>query len=341
MWGVSPHRARAANYYRWADPLWRSPHVRGGGFDHYTEGLLDPAEGAHGPLPASHAAKFDWMYRACGGGDGDDHDAGADGAVGAAAGDGRPAPLRVLDVGCGNGAFLRYCRDRGAVAVGLTPSPPQVRGLRAAGLAAHPVDVWALDDHPELHGRFDAVVVNGSSEHFLDVSQSDPAVQRARFARCFALLRRCLDPDSPHRRCVLTAICGHRDLGAWEYVQAYLLERSYGGRYVGSPDLHAAAAADAGWRCLRVENRTADYHAWARRVWWHAWAGVWADPATLRRVLADVPVFLCNDPYAVHRWAHCVLGTWAWQFAPPGAPWLAPADTPPVRHQWSVLEAAV
>jgi cyclopropane fatty-acyl-phospholipid synthase-like methyltransferase len=316
-YSLDPYMHKVLNYYRWADPLWSSPHIRNGGYDHFTEGLLDPVLGPHQPLAETHPQKFRWMWERCGGVRG----------------------LRVLDVGCGNGAFLRYLRAQGAEAVGLTPSPPQVRGLRAAGLDAHPVDVWDLDRHPELHGRFDAVVMNGSTEHFLNVSQYDPAVQRTRFARCFALLRRCLDPASPHRRCVITAIGSHRDIGRWEWVQAYLLERSYGGRYV-APDLYTAAAADAGWRCLETENRTLDYYIWARKVWYHAYVGLLSDPNTLGRVLVDVPVFLCNDPYYVHRLLHCVLGTWSWQFAVPGSPLFAPAEDPPCRHQWLVYEAA-
>lgn len=281
---------------------------------------MDPVEGPHQPLPETHAAKFAWMYHQCGG-------------------EGKGKGLRVLDVGCGNGAFLSYLRDRGAHAVGLTPSPPQVRGLRAAGLDARQVDVWDLAQHPELHGCFDAVVMNGSTEHFLNVSQHDPAEQRARFAHCFALVRRCLDPESPHRRCVVTAIAGHRNVGRWEWVQAYLLERSYGGRYVGSPDLYTVAAQDAGWRCLVTENRTLDYYIWARKVWYHAWLGCLRDPATLRQVLLDAPVFLCNDPYYIHRLLHCLLGTWSWQFSVPSSPLLAPADDPPALHQWLVYEA--
>jgi cyclopropane-fatty-acyl-phospholipid synthase len=76
---------------------------------------------------------------------------------------------RVLDVGCGWGAFvLHAARHHGVRAVGITPSPAQAalarERIREAGLAAR-VEV-RLADYRDLAGeRFDAIASIGMVEH--------------------------------------------------------------------------------------------------------------------------------------------------------------------------------
>src|SRR5437879_3370011 len=48
-----------------------------------------------------------------------------------------PAPGMLVDVGCGGGAFLRHCRDRGWRAIGFDPSPQAVKYAREYGLEVY------------------------------------------------------------------------------------------------------------------------------------------------------------------------------------------------------------
>ncbi|HSV65263.1 MAG TPA: cyclopropane-fatty-acyl-phospholipid synthase family protein [Mycobacteriales bacterium] len=77
--------------------------------------------------------------------------------------------MRVLDVGCGWGGFVRHAaREHGVRAVGVTISPSQVSEARqriaAAGLAER-VEIREQDYREVADGPYDAVVSIGMAEH--------------------------------------------------------------------------------------------------------------------------------------------------------------------------------
>src|SRR5262249_54977436 len=111
---------------------------------------------------------------------------------------------RVLDVGCGSGPRRARARRRGARGVGITVSAAQARHGRRAGLDVRLADYKALG--PDWDGSFDAVIANGSAEHF--VQPADAAAGRADeiYRHFFATAHRLIDPASPARRLVTTAI---------------------------------------------------------------------------------------------------------------------------------------
>ncbi len=72
---------------------------------------------------------------------------------------------RLLDVGCGNGAFLQFASRWGWVAEGIDPDPVAVRAACSAGAN---VAQATLDDLPEGSGKFDHVTVSHVLEHVHD-----------------------------------------------------------------------------------------------------------------------------------------------------------------------------
>ncbi|HEV3094320.1 MAG TPA: cyclopropane-fatty-acyl-phospholipid synthase family protein [Solirubrobacteraceae bacterium] len=88
---------------------------------------------------------------------------------------------RVLDVGCGWGAFVIHAaREYGVKAVGITLSPPQAelarRRIAQAGLSDR-VEV-RVEDYRDLHGeRYDAIASIGMVEH-VGESQIDVYAQK-------------------------------------------------------------------------------------------------------------------------------------------------------------------
>ncbi len=106
---------------------------------------------------------------------------------------------RLLDIGCGYGTLLaRACR-RGTTGAGITLSRPQAEHCRRAGL-----DVRVLD--PDGDGEFDAVIANGSLEHFVQPADAAAGRDSRIYREMFRTAHRMIDPDSPARRFVTTAI---------------------------------------------------------------------------------------------------------------------------------------
>jgi len=106
--------------------------------------------------------------------------------------------MRVLDIGCGWGAFARHAAERhGVRVVGLTISPAQAAVARAR-CAAWPVDI-RLSDYRDVTGRFDRVVSVGMFEH----------VGPTNYRRYFDTIAGVLEPDG----LALLHTIGGRDAG--------------------------------------------------------------------------------------------------------------------------------
>ena len=102
-----------------------------------------------------------------------------------------PRDAAVLDIGCGDGAFLRRVRGAARV-VGVDHNEPAIERLRAEGFEAHAEDAAIFAEREA--SRFDVVVAFHTVEHLVDVSAViEPAA-------------RCLKPDGrifvsvPNRR---------------------------------------------------------------------------------------------------------------------------------------------
>lgn len=228
---------------------------------------------------------------------------------------------RLFEVGCGNGSLLEDAEARGARAVGITPNPNQVRLCRSRGLDVRQ-RTWQ-EVGSEHDDDFDAVVANGSLEHFVSLDEARWGLQERIYERFFDLCASLLDRTSRSGRVVLTFIAFRRipdpdevDKPSRELPfksDAYhyrLLERTYRGWYPsGGEQVHRAA--EPHFDLIEEEEGTHDYlmttREWARR--------------TRRLLLRRLPVvlpglvrWLRDDPDAMER-VRCFLhGSWGWQF---------------------------
>ncbi len=113
------------------------------------------------------------------------------------------AGSRLLDIGCGYGRILKAAASRGASATGITVCSKQARRGVGAGLDVRLQNYKALG--PEWNGQFDAVIANGSLEHFAQPSDAVSGHDSEIYRQLFATVHRLLNDNGPGRF-VTTAI---------------------------------------------------------------------------------------------------------------------------------------
>jgi cyclopropane-fatty-acyl-phospholipid synthase len=241
------------------------------------------------------------------------------------------AGTRILEVGCGNGRLLEEVRRRGATGVGITISPDQLAFCRDRGLDVRLLDYKNMGD--EWTHQFDAVVANGSIEHFVHPREAAKGRTDEIFRQMFDIFHRAIDPASPNRRLINTTIHfvrppdpAHLLASPWRHRRGSddwhwaWLERSFGGFY---PSLgQFERCADGRFEMIKCEDGTQDYH-FTSEEW-------------LRRIRRTIPTqlgfklfwrslpFALRHPKQTFDMFYCMLGSesWNWQFR---------GDDPPTR----------
>ncbi len=254
------------------------------------------------------------------------------------------AGTRLLDIGCGNGTLVEAAQRRGAQAVGITISPAQVKRCRQRDLDVRLINYRNLGD--EWNGQFDAIVANGSIEHFVQPSDVLAGRDDELYRELFAVCRRVLRPETGGRFAT-TVIHQHENSpriapenytrgpfsfrwGSPEFHFA-LLQRGFGGFYPVLGQLGRAAAPYFDMIC-EVDG-TEDYHRtsedWFDRV--RAKMLTWKTGTRLGAKLLGH--FLRHPRHAATMFTCLFLAeSWQWQFR--GNP--APARL--LRQVWQARE---
>jgi len=232
---------------------------------------------------------------------------------------------RLLDIGCGYGRVLEHAARRGTEAIGITISPPQVMACAARGLRVLELNYRDALSNPLLTHRFDAIVANGSLEHFVQITDAAAGRASGIYDEFFGICRRLLDGDG---RLVTTAI-HFREAGQFDpksiaagptahprgsdAFQFAMLVDVFGGWYPEPGQLEQCAAPH--FDLVHEEDGTHDYHLtsefWLRRF--------------KQRLAYDPRVWLAvaRQLWQRRRQAWKMLRlqlwdqSWAWQFRPP------------------------
>lgn len=247
---------------------------------------------------------------------------------------------RLLDIGCGSGSLLATAKSRGISATGLNISPRQVERCRARGLDAHLLDYRYLDG--AWWGRFDAVIANGSAEHFVQPADAAAGQADRIYSELFSACHRLLDPDSSSRRFVTTVIHFHRFVPApaelirnpfafrWgsPLFHTAMLFRTMGGYYPVEGQLERCATP---WFHLESEtDGTEDYRRTSEEWLSRVRSGLFSLRPGLS-IWRDLIPFVSRNPVQ-SLFSILLLRTqsWQWQFRPPNPP------TRLLRHVWKL-----
>jgi cyclopropane-fatty-acyl-phospholipid synthase len=245
---------------------------------------------------------------------------------------------RVLDIGCGYGTLLAAARGRGAAAVGITLSVPQARHCLENGLDARVMDYREIDD--AWHASFDAIIANGSIEHFVQPIDAIEGRANAIYRRLFKICSQLLDPESSSGRVATTVIHFHRhhpdphDLlrNPLTFVpfsnrfHSAMLERCMGGFYPDEGQLERCATPY--FQLVTEVDGTEDYRLTSEEWLDRTRRCFFNDTATTEIYTRLLPFTVKHPAQSLSNLAMLFTASWQWQFRGPSAP------TRLLRHVW-------
>jgi SAM-dependent methyltransferase len=222
------------------------------------------------------------------------------------------ASLRILDMGCGNGEFLRFCRSQGVSATGVTISSEQARSIREKGLDV--MEGSFVEYHPELAGRYDIIIFMGSLEH---LAQGLPCHSKTRqkqvenWSAILGICRRYFKDTTPYRLLFSSTLhlnpkyCGTTELN--------MLERAFGGAY--QFDVEGDRLADIANRYgyETTLSRDMTYHYYMSSIVSKTHFGR-PSPMTNEKGLLMAPTSLFIQPSIYYMMMYGYYGLWMWQF---------------------------
>jgi cyclopropane fatty-acyl-phospholipid synthase-like methyltransferase len=248
--------------------------------------------------------------------------------------------FRFLDVGCGLGTLLETAKERGVKGTGITISEDQVAKCRSKGLDVHLFNYKHLP--PEWDRKFDAIIANGSLEHFCQPEEAIEGKQDQVYREMFKIFARLLDPTSFSQKVATTAI-HFRDkqidprkflrspflqLFDTEGFHASILYRGYGGYYPGESQLEKCASNY--FILVKEVDGTEDYRLTSEHWCKQYNKAIFSNPKFINKILGH---FLKKPMHTFWTVASYVgFQSWPWQFRgePPRAKLY--------RHTWQRLK---
>lgn len=228
--------------------------------------------------------------------------------------------MKILDIGCGNGHWLQYCKSRGVDGMGITISHSQAILCKKNGLNVITGDV-NKGILKTIHIKFDAVSAIGPAEHFSSVSSSEETCNK-HLQTYYNDVMNLIDTDSKSRRYLNSYMTTNTTYSKYRtaewYYHIYLLCSTYGYGYYNSDEnmmkIYSANNPIAGVTSTVVKKRdyTEDYR-WIMARNKNSIGYCNYNFRTSRHVLQFIEDLFTDCGW----WARFLYGasdTWLWQF---------------------------
>jgi len=141
--------------------------------------------------------------------------------------------MKILDIGCGNGHWLQYCKNRGVEGIGVTISESQYDFCKNNGLNVILGDIQK-NILISINEKFDAISAIGPVEHFSSISES-PNKRYETINKYYNQVKNLIDPNSESRRYLnsyMTTNHNYTDLNSLDwYIHIYFIASAFGYGY--------------------------------------------------------------------------------------------------------------
>ena len=220
--------------------------------------------------------------------------------------------LRILDMGCGNGDFMKYCNSLGMTTSGLSISGEQVNALKKQNLDVYLGSYRELQ--PQFIGKYDVVTFWGSLEH---VTQSYPCSKTGEkkaereILSIMTYVKQYYDPESPYKLLFNTTLHMNKQL-CKDTLDIYIIERAYGGWYFYDEPNQTLSDKIESIGFKKTEQEDFTYHYYMATKIDPSHFGCPSEPSFYHLSALFFGLFI--NPIMVPMAFYSMQGKWMWQF---------------------------